>query len=289
MVQAHKFYSISKMPVTKGTLQVALTIAGSDPSGGAGIQADLKTFTAIGVYAGAVISSLTVQNTKGVFAIQPIDPPFVKDQITYVLSDLNVSHIKIGMLGSSSVAKSICEALDDFKGEIIYDPVLVSTSGQKLIDLAGYEAIRDEILGLCTVLTPNIQELSLLTKKNLTNKESFLASAEILLQQYGKLRSVIITGGHYAPEEPSITDYLLSLSNTSPQVKHNEISHPRIISRNTHGTGCTFSAAFTAYHLLTGNDIEAFHKATAYMDAIIKQSAPYRIGHGTGPLAHHLK
>jgi hydroxymethylpyrimidine/phosphomethylpyrimidine kinase len=277
------------MPVTRDSQQVALSIAGSDPSGGAGIQADIKTFTTIGVYGGGVITSLTVQNTQGVFAVKPVDPAVVKDQIDCVLNDLNVSHIKIGMLGSTAVAKSICGALADFSGEIIYDPVLVSSSGQQLIDLEGYDAIQHKLLKLCTVLTPNIPELSLLTKMNCTNKESFLAAAEVLLHEYAKLRSVIITGGHCTNVQNCITDYLFSTNGTSSQVKQTEISHPRITSCNTHGTGCTFSAAFTAYHLLTGNDIKAFHQAIGYMDAVIKKSVSFKIGHGTGPLVHYLR
>jgi hydroxymethylpyrimidine/phosphomethylpyrimidine kinase len=276
------------MSFTKDFQPVALTIAGSDPSGGAGIQADLKTFTSIGVYAGAVISSLTVQNTQEVFAIQPVDPAFVKDQIDYVLKDLDVTHIKIGMLGSSAVGKSICRALADYSGEVIYDPVLVSSSGRQLIDREGYDTVRTELLELCTVLTPNIPELSLLTERNCTNKDSLRAAAESLLHQYGKMRSIIVTGGHSKPAEDTITDYLLSVSGTSPRVRYEEISHPRIASQNTHGTGCTFSAAFTAYHLLNGDDSGAFHKATGYMDKIIKKSGPCKIGHGTGPLIHYL-
>ena len=276
------------MSFTKESQQVALTIAGSDPSGGAGIQADIKTFTSIGVYAGAVISSLTVQNTREVFAIQAVNPAFVKDQISYVLKDLNVTHIKIGMLGSSAVAESICCALADFSGEIIYDPVLVSSSGHQLIDQEGYDAVREQLLELCTVLTPNIPELSLLTEKNCTTKDSLLSAGVMLLERYGKMRSIIITGGHFKTDANIITDYLLSVLGTSPHIRHEESSHPRIASHNTHGTGCTFSAAFTAYHLLTGDDTEAFHKATGYMDTIIKKSAPYKIGQGTGPLMHHL-
>jgi hydroxymethylpyrimidine/phosphomethylpyrimidine kinase len=134
------------MPVTQDPPHVVITIAGSDPSGGAGIQADIKTFTAIGVYCGAVISSLTVQNTLGVIGLQPVDPAFVKDQIACVLGDLDVSHIKIGMLGSAAVARSVCDALADFSGEIIYDPVLVSSSGQQLIDAEGFDAVRIQVL-----------------------------------------------------------------------------------------------------------------------------------------------
>jgi len=277
------------MPATNDHQKVALTIAGSDPSGGAGIQADLKTFTALGVYGGAVISSLTVQNTRGVFAVHPVAANLVKDQIDCVLSDLNVSHIKIGMLGSAAVAQAICDALAEFSGEIIYDPVLVSTSGRQLIDRQGYDIVRTQLLDLCTVLTPNLPELSLLTEKDFSNREMLLGAGETLLQQHEKMRSLIITGGHAKPEEKTISDHLLSKSAASPHMVHEEIPHPRIASPNTHGTGCTFSAAFTACHLLTGNDSEAFHQATNYLVSLITGSAHARIGHGTGPLIHHLK
>jgi hydroxymethylpyrimidine/phosphomethylpyrimidine kinase len=277
------------MPVIKKTEKVALTIAGSDPSGGAGIQADLKTFTVIGVYGGAVISCLTAQNTQGVFAVQPVEPALVKKQIYHVLSDLNVTHIKIGMLGSVAVAESICDALADYTGEIIYDPVLISSSGQELIDPKGHDAVRRQLLPICTVLTPNVPELSVLSEKKCSTKEILLSAAGKLLQEYEKMRSVVITGGHFEPEKNVITDFMLNNPGTTHQAACEEISHPRITSNNTHGTGCTFSAAFTAYHLLTGDDSEAFRKSTRYMETIISNSASARIGHGTGPLMHHLK
>lgn len=277
------------MQVTKKTEQVALTIAGSDPSGGAGIQADLKTFTILGVYGGAVISCLTAQNTKGVFAIQPVQAPFVKKQIDCVLSDLNVTHIKIGMLGSAEVAESICDALTGYTGEIIYDPVLVSTSGQELIDPDGHDVIRRQLLPICTVLTPNVPELSILSGINCSTKDTLHSAAVKLFQHYKKLRSVIITGGHFEPEKNVITDFMLKTNTTTHQIDCEEISHPRIASNNTHGTGCTFSAAFTAYHLLTGDDSESFRRSTRYMETIIKNSASTKIGHGTGPLIHYLK
>jgi len=165
------------MPVTNKTENVVLTIAGSDPSGGAGIQADLKTFAVIGVYGGAVISCLTVQNTQGVFAFQPVKPTLVKKQINHVLSDFNVTHIKIGMIGSAPVAESIYDALKDYTGEIIYDPVLISSSKQELIDPKGLEAIRMQVLPICTVLTPNIHELSVLTEKKCSTKNTFRSAA----------------------------------------------------------------------------------------------------------------
>lgn len=276
------------MTFHKKPLQVALTIAGSDPSGGAGIQADIKTFTALGVYGAAAINCLTVQNTQGVHGVHPVDPELVKNQISCVLNDLAVSHIKIGMLGSGPVASSIYEALGNFKGEIIYDPVLVSSSGHKLFDQNDYETIRNHILAICTVLTPNLPELLQLSDTDCSTKDALKAAVKKLQQQNKKLRSVIITGGHINPEEKNVTDYLFSKSEEQ-QFTYKEITHPRLATSNTHGTGCTFSAAFTAYHLLCGNDLEAFQKATLYMDTIIQKSASMKIGHGTGPLMHHLK
>lgn len=274
---------------TDALQQVALTIAGSDPSGGAGIQADLKTFTALGVYSGAVISSLTVQNTKGVHGVYPVDPDLVRQQIEYVLDDLNISHIKIGMLGSAAVAEAVCTTLAEFKGQVVYDPVLVSTSGRELIDRQGLETVRGRLFGLCTVLTPNLPELAMLTGNDCSSRNLLLMAAENLLRQHPRMRTVIITGGHGKDKENTITDHMLTKSTGVHHIEHQEISHARITSPNTHGTGCTFSAAFTACHLLTGDDSEAFHKASAYMARIIKESAPFKIGNGTGPLLHHLK
>jgi hydroxymethylpyrimidine/phosphomethylpyrimidine kinase len=277
------------MPIKKENEQVALSIAGSDPSGGAGIQADLKTFAILGVYGGAVISCITAQNTKGVFAIQPVEPDLIQKQIYHVLNDLNVTHIKIGMLGSAKVAESICDTLKDYTGEIIYDPVLVSSNGQELIDSMGHETIRSQLLPLCTVLTPNVPELSVLAEKNCSTKDTLHNAAVKLFEHNEKLRSVIITGGHFEPETKIVTDCMLKKSDSRDQIDCEEISHPRSASNNTHGTGCTFSAAFTAYHLLTGDDSEAFRKSTGYMENVIRNSASYKIGHGTGPLMHHLK
>ncbi len=213
----------------------------------------------------------------------------VKEQIIRVLDDLYVTHIKIGMLGSDSVVESICDALADYTGEIIFDPVLISTSGQKLIDPKGYYIIRKQLLPLCTVITPNVPELSILTEEKCSTKKALQNAAENLLQEHGKLRSIIITGGHFKPEEDIITDFMLRSTGKNHSAVWDHISHPRITSNNTHGTGCTFSAAFTAYLLLTGDDTESFKKSTQYMENIIKSSATVKIGLGTGPLMHHLK
>jgi len=277
------------MEQEKPTEKIVLSIAGSDPSGGAGIQADIKTFTALGVYCGAAISCLTVQNTLGVFAVHPVEPGLVKKQVAYVLEDLRVSHIKIGILGSAAVAESICDALTLYAGEIIYDPVLVSSSGRALIDEEAYSIIRQKLIPICTVITPNLPEFCVLAEKECTTKDEICWAAEKLLQGNEKLRAVIVTGGHMEPGKDYITDFLLTLSDATFQIDCEEVSHERITTRNVHGTGCTFSAAFTAFHLLTGNDSESFRKAAMYMENLVRNSASARIGHGTGPLLHYLK
>ena len=278
------------MATAKNSIQAALSIAGSDPSGGAGIQADIKTFTVIGVYGGAVISSLTVQNTRGVFAVQPVDAHLVREQIECVLADLNVTHIKIGMLGSAAVTESVCEALSAYTGEIIYDPVLVSSSGRQLIDSAGHEKIRGCLLPLCTVLTPNVPELSVLAERDCRSKDALLNGAGELIQCCKRLRVVVVTGGHFEPMKQTITDFMVVRNpGRDKGYSHEEITHPRITTPNTHGTGCTFSAAFTAYHLLCKNDPEAFRKTVEYIDGLVRESASMTIGHGTGPLMHYRK
>ena len=268
--------------------KTVLSIAGSDPSGGAGIQADLKTFTVLGVYGGAVITCLTAQNTQGVFAVEPITPSFVKEQIKYVLNDLNVTHIKIGMVGTIPIIENICEQLADFSGEIIYDPILVSSSGHALMDENGYDAVRQLLLKICTVITPNLPELPILSERNCTDKNEIFAAAESLLDKHEKLRAVIIKGGHSRPEDKMVDDYLVKQDAEENKLNIIRESHPRLETRNTHGTGCTFSSAFTAYHLLTGDDITAFRKAVSFLDELLTLSASRDIGCGTGPLVHHL-
>jgi len=268
--------------------KTALTIAGSDPSGGAGIQADLKTFTVLGVYGGAVITCLTAQNTQAVFSVEPVKPSFVKEQIRYVLNDLNVSHIKIGMVGTVPIIESICEQLSSFSGEIIYDPILISSSGHALMDENGYDAVRQLLLSICTVITPNLPELPVLTEKKCSTQNEIFSAAELLLNRYKKLRAVIIKGGHAKPDERMVDDFLIKLNSEDNKAQIIKETHPRLETRNTHGTGCTFSSAFTAYHLLNGDDSKAFRKTVSFMDELLTLSASGDIGLGTGPLVHHL-
>ncbi|MDH3392927.1 MAG: hydroxymethylpyrimidine/phosphomethylpyrimidine kinase, partial [Desulfobulbaceae bacterium] len=186
-------------PIPPNGIQVpaVLSIAGSDPSGGAGIQADLKTFTSIGVYGAAAITSLTTQNTMGVSGITVLPPELVRKQITEVLADLTVSHVKIGMVGSEETAIAIVEALRDFDGEVIYDPVIRSTSGKALCEENTPLTLAEHIVTRATVLTPNIPELAMLSGQspddlNLTGTESVTG----LFNRFPNLAALALIGGH---------------------------------------------------------------------------------------------
>ena len=263
-----------------------LSIAGSDPSGGAGIQADLKTFTAIGVYGGAAITCLTAQNSLGVSSYLPVAPEFVKKQIQLVLADLPVSHIKTGMLGTDEIAGAMAEALHHFPGEVICDPVLTASDGHELFQKTAKNSGLHALFNVATVLTPNLPELATLTDRNLETGPEAVEAATALFARHPKLRAIVLTGGHLREQAGEVEDFLILRQKTGREIL--TARHARIMSKNTHGTGCTFASAFSAYHLLHGNDQDAFFKAVAFMDTVLRQSANLALGKGKGPLAHHL-
>lgn len=268
---------------------VVLSIAGSDPSGGAGIQADIKTFTVIGIYSGAVITSLTCQNTTGVSSTLSLPASFVKQQVEDVLADLYVTHIKIGMIGDESIAESLGPILAGFQGEIVYDPVLRSSSGTPLYSADNMELITNQLIGNSTVLTPNSEELKILTGQDYSTTDAALIGAQKLLSSHKSLRAICLKGGHIETDKETVTDFFLEKKGPDGKGKisiHQAI-HPRIQTKNTHGTGCTFASAFTAFHLLTGNRKTAFDKTVHFMDLLISKSRSHSIGRGKGPLLHH--
>jgi len=274
-------------------LKTALTIAGSDPSGGAGIQADLKTFSILGVYGGAIITCHTVQNTTGVRSYHPVSPELVQEQIMAVLDDLDVSHIKIGMVGSLEIAGAILAALENFRGEITWDPVLRASSGRMLTDGAKIPQLLEMLAAKVTILTPNLPELATLAQKEITDFMGLEEATVSLLGRFANLRTILLKGGHGQQGDGTITDYLIRRGKPAGPQKALacEIiaaNHPHIQTLNDHGTGCTFAAAFTAFHMLTGSEQAAFRKTTAFLHELLRLSAPYRIGHGRGPLLHHL-
>lgn len=265
---------------------VLFTIAGSDPSGGAGIQADLKTFASLGVYGAAAITCLTVQNTQGVRSFTPLAPELVAEQIRVVLDDLPVSHVKIGMVGSAAIAAAIAAALRDFSGEVIYDPVLRAGSGHSLLEGDAGSALA-RLLDRATALTPNLPELTALTGLPCATADGIIAAVAELFRRHPRLAAVAVTGGHRDEEASEVTDLLCQRGpgGTPTTVAHR---HPRLKSRNLHGTGCTFASALAACHALSGSYQRAFAEASAFVAALIGQSAGFTIGHGNGPLLHHL-
>lgn len=270
---------------------VALAIAGSDPSGGAGIQADIKTFTVLGVYCGAAITALTAQNTLGVSSYLPLPASFVKKQIQDVLADLNVTHIKIGMVGNQEIALAIGEVLAGFAGEVIYDPVIKSSGGISLFT-PGSTAVIEHIISRSTVLTPNIAELEIFSGRECGDEGGALAAAQSLFALSPRLKAICVKGGHMKVQGKTITDYLVEKAPAEKGMKEpgfhvSQVQHPRICTRNTHGTGCTFASALTAYHMRTDDMRKAFTYTCAFMDTLLNRSASHPIGHGTGPLLHH--
>ncbi|MFH7320461.1 bifunctional hydroxymethylpyrimidine kinase/phosphomethylpyrimidine kinase [Desulfurivibrio sp. D14AmB] len=278
------------MPAEPEPRTALLSIAGSDPSGGAGIQADLKTCTALGVYGAAAITCLTVQNTLGVRYFQPLAPQLVYDQIRAVLEDLPVSHVKIGMVGSAALAAAVAAALEDFTGEVIYDPVLRAGDGQRLMAAGELAGLAGALLPKVTVLTPNLPELACLSVAPPTapdpDEEQLLRRADILLARFPNLRAVVITGGHRDQEESIVRDLLVLRPNQPERVV--ESRHPRLPSANLHGTGCTFATALAAWHLRGASYPEAFRRAAVFTLAAIRAGAGLTMGGGNGPLGHHL-
>ena len=259
-----------------------LTIAGSDSGGGAGIQADLKTFSAIGCYGMSVITALTAQNTRGVSGIHAVPSAFAVEQIDAVLSDIGADAVKIGMLYSAELIAAVAAALKRHGApKIVLDPVMVAQSGDKLLQDDAVEAIKTYLMPLAEVVTPNLPEAMVLTGQTLQDRQD-VESAAGELAAHGS-RSILIKGGHGDDNQSSD---LLYLARENRPVW---LTAERIQTRNNHGTGCTLSSAIAAY-LAQGHDIEpAVQKAKAYMNQAIAAGAAYTIGHGHGPVHHFFK
>lgn len=256
-----------------------LTIAGSDSGGGAGIQADLKTFSALGCYGMSVITALTAQNTKGVTGIHAVPPSFAGEQLEAVFSDIGADAVKIGMLYSAELIETVAGQLVKHGAQkIVLDPVMVAQSGDKLLRDDAIEAIKTHLMPLSAVVTPNLPEAAVLLNQDLLGSEDMYAAAKSLAQ-FGS-RSVLIKGGHL--EDNNSTDLLYLAKEDRVQ----ELKGERIETLNNHGTGCTLSSAIAAY-LARDNDIEtAVQKAKQYISKAIRAGARYRLGHGHGPVHH---
>lgn len=256
-----------------------LTIAGSDCSGGAGIQADIKTISALGAYAASAITAITVQNTCGVTGIHPVPPLYVKGQIDAVMTDIRPDAIKIGMINDVEIVKVIADSIKEYNPKfVVFDPVMVSTSGCKLIEDSAIEAITSMLIPLSTVITPNLSEAMVLTRKKLSGVESMtIAGKELLGMECG---SVLIKGGHL--EGDDMCDVLCSAGEEKPYI----FKAGKIDSKNTHGTGCTLSSAIATL-LALGHELpEAVSEAKEYVYKGIESGKDVHIGEGHGPLNH---
>ncbi len=260
------------------TIPIALTIAGSDSGGGAGIQADLKTFAACGVYGASVITALTAQNTRGVTGIHEVPPEFVTAQIDAVFSDLDVKAVKIGMVSQRVVIEAIVAGLMRWSPRhVVVDPVMVATSGDRLLSGDAVDALRRLLIPRATIITPNLPEAAALLDEPVAASETEIAGQGERLLRLG-CAAVLVKGGH--GDGPDSTDYLVHRDGLV------RLAAPRIATRNTHGTGCTLSSAIAA-GLAKGQPLEdAVRRAKAYISAAIAAADRLEVGHGHGPVHH---
>jgi hydroxymethylpyrimidine/phosphomethylpyrimidine kinase len=259
------------------SVPIAVTIAGSDSSGGAGIEADLKTFAALGVYGACVITALTAQNTKGVFAIHDVPADFITAQINAVFTDLDVGAVKIGMLANASAIDVVAAALDRYRpGNVVVDPVIVASSGERLLREDAIGCLRD-LVSRARVLTPNLAEAAALLDTPLARDEAEMrVQAEKLLALGAG--AVLIKGGHGSG--PESIDLLIDADGCL------RLAAPRVATKNTHGTGCTLASALAA-GLAKGLSLEqAVREAKKYVSAAIAAADLLAIGSGRGPLHH---
>lgn len=257
---------------------IALTIAGSDSGGGAGIQADLKAFSALGVYGASVISALTAQNTCEVRAIQDVPPEFIASQLDAVFDDLDVMAVKIGMLSQPAVIEVVATALERHGAQqIVLDPVMVAKSGDTLLQPQAVEALRTRLVPLATLITPNLPEAGVLLDTTEPGDESGMREAAVALYGLGA-KNVLVKGGHLS--DANNVDVLFDGASFS------RYENPRIQTHNTHGTGCTLSSAIAA-GLAKGRRLrEAVADAVHYVHEAIKYSDELSIGRGHGPVHH---
>lgn len=257
-------------------MKVALTIAGSDSSGGAGIQADIKTMTMNGVFATSAITALTAQNTTGVTGIMEVTPDFLAEQIDDVFTDIRPDAVKIGMVSGSELIKVIAEKLKGYEaGNIVLDPVMVATSGAKLISDDAIDTLKTELIPLADIITPNIPEGEVLADMEIKTEEDMVTAAKVIKEKYGC--NVLLKGGHNLND----ANDLLYNDNGAFWFKGKRIDNP-----NTHGTGCTLSSAI-ASNLAKGYDMEnSVERAKEYISGAL--AAMLDLGKGSGPMQHNF-
>ena len=257
-------------------MRTALSIAGSDSCGGAGIQADIKTMTMNGVYAMSAITALTAQNTTGVRAIQETTPEFLKQQIDAVFEDIFPDSVKIGMVSSSELICTIADRLKYHKAKnVVVDPVMVATSGSSLMKTDAVKTLTDELLPIATLITPNIPEAQILADLSIENKEDITVAAKTIGDTYGC--AVLLKGGHNIND----ANDLLYASG-----EYHWFEGKRIDNLNTHGTGCTLSSAIASNLAKGFNLTESVKRAKDYISGAL--SAMLDLGHGSGPMMHNF-
>jgi hydroxymethylpyrimidine/phosphomethylpyrimidine kinase len=275
------------------TTPVALTIAGSDSSGGAGIQADLKTFAALGVYGASAITALTAQNTTGVTGIHLVPPGFVTAQIDAVFADLDVGAVKIGMVAQLATIEAIAAALKRWQPRhVVLDPVMVATSGDRLLSADAVDALRTKLIPRATIVTPNLPEAAALLNEPIASSEAEIEGQGQRLLALG-CPVVLIKGGHGQGAES--IDYLVDRDGVTA------LAAPRIVTKNTHGTGCSLSSAIAAELAKRaekraekgahkGADLQtAVRNAKTFVSAAITDADRFSVGHSHGPIHHFHK
>lgn len=264
--------------MTSISIRNVLTIAGSDPSGGAGIQADLKAFSARGCYGMAVITALTAQNTHGVSAVVSMDPQFVAEQIRMVFADVRVDAVKIGMIANAGIARAVAEALQPHRGiPMVLDPVMIAKGGASLLDPEAIGALTTDLLPLATLLTPNLPEAAALLGDPDAVDRRIMGSQAVRLTALGP-RAVLVKGGHLPGHESP--DVLVAEGEVT------WFEGARIATRNTHGTGCSLSSALAA-ELAKGGDIpDAVTTAKSWLAEAVRTSGKLAVGSGHGPVHH---
>jgi hydroxymethylpyrimidine/phosphomethylpyrimidine kinase len=262
------------------TVPIALTIAGSDSGGGAGIQADLKTFAALGVYGASVLTAITAQNTKGVFAVHEVPAEFIAAQMDAVFSDLDVRAVKIGMLGSAAAIAAVGAGLRRRRARnVVLDTVMVASSGGKLLHDDAVDALR-ALIAQAGLITPNLPEAAALTGTAQARDEEEMGAQAQKLLTLGAA-AVLIKGGHGSGSES--VDILIEVASRT------RFAAPRIETRNTHGTGCTLAAAIAAGLAKNLSLVDAVRQAKAFVTAAIEAADRLEIGSGSGPVHHFHK
>ena len=271
---------------------IVLSIAGSDSVGGAGIQADIKAISATGSYSATAITAVTVQNTLGVEAVHPVPPEIVEAQINSVLSDIGADAVKIGMLHSAELIRGVKHSLKKFDiTNIVLDPVMVSTSGHRLLQEDAVQVLINELIPMARIITPNIPEAEILLCKHIDSQEELKQAAIELSAEFSHSRkvSVLMKAGHVKLDSSDAADcehLLTDVFYNAEDGKLSELPSLYINTRNTHGTGCTLSSAIASY-LAQGESLEnAVRRGKTYIANAIKSGAEYEIGHGHGPVNH---